>query len=174
MRLRLFHWLGVIGAAVSLSACGDDDSGADCDAGSVLVAGKCVVDGDAMTPIGGSGGKGGHGGKGGASGTSGAGGSKPPVTTCEDGGIERDGECLAIDGGIDDKSDGAIDGGIDGSTCELQSECSVGILPGSACRPDTDDPCSALDSAGFPAWPTTVGSSAPMVCENNRCRVDCA
>ena len=40
----------------------------------------------------------------------------------------------------------------------------VGSFPGSECRPNRDDACSDLALAG---------GSAPMVCENNTCLVDC-
>jgi hypothetical protein len=145
VRLRAFYSIVVVAVALSAHGCGDDDSGADCGAGTVLVAGECVPDADAMMPVAGSGGA-----------RAGAGGSKPPALTCGDGTIERDGECVAIDGGMNEPA--PVKRPI-GSACEAPTDCASGYCATTSTSPG--GLCTVLNCSMDNACP--VGSTCYRV-----------
>jgi hypothetical protein len=147
-------------ALMLVAACGDDDdSGASCGDGTVIVDGVCLPDGDAG-PQAGEGGGGGSGGSGGAAGQGGL--------SCGDGTIEMNGECVAEPVAPPKKGIGA------GCASAMECESNICVLtdntPGGLCSIlgcGEDNPCPV----GSTCYTTSTGVSLCMpFCEGD---VDC-
>ena len=165
MRIRAFYSIVIVIVAAAAYGCGDDEVGPDCGEGTVLDAGECVPDTDAMMPAG----------SGGSGGRAGSAGSRPALT-CGEGTVERGGKCVAVDGGTSAPPARSPVG----SACEDDADCAEGTtclqattLPGGLCTVvdcSMDNPCPV----GSTCYRVTEGSNICMpYCDtSSECRTD--